>query len=188
MGGTRRPRISGKELLTRPRRPMTTIITAKHARTLIEKMERLANASSPHTPQMEKSLKMKSLTTCLLVIGLIACGDNSTPTSPPPPALAKANIVMSGNQYWVNCFFSCFAQADARNLGPGCARAVRGVLRFSNGAGAQIGPSYSWSLASDIVVRANEIFTYRPTERVPTDIVNEVATYTTQFSWTDTAC
>jgi hypothetical protein len=168
---------------------MTTIITAKHARTLIEKMERLANASSPHTPRMEKSLKMKSLTTCLLVIGLIACGDNSTPTSPPPPALAKANIVTSGSINWINCFFgSCFAQGDARNLGPGCARAVRGVLRFFNGAGAQSGPSYSWSLASDIVVRANEIFTYRPTERVPPDIAYEVGTYRTEFSWTDTAC
>jgi hypothetical protein len=132
-------------------------------------------------------MKLKALTKWLLVIGLIACGDNSTPPLLPP--LAKANIVMSGGEQWLGCILGCSFQAAARNLGPGCARAVRGAVLFFNEAGVQLEGVYPWLLASDIVVRSNELFSYRTTSSgIGNSVRSQASTYTTEFSWTDTPC
>lgn len=125
------------------------------------------------------------------------CGGGSskstmpTPTAPTPtpPPIAAARISASGQGEWLGCSSisdRCDFQGEARNVGAGCADAVRGTTRFFNGS-LQLGTAFSWTLSSTRVIRANEAFTYR-TNSVPNTTTTSTTRYETEASWTNVRC
>lgn len=125
----------------------------------------------------------------LLAFTYAACGGKDSPAAPtPPPPLAQANIQTSGTSTWEACLSgNCLFQAEARNVGTGCASDVRGVLRFFNAASQQLGTA-SWSLQAGRIVRPNEAFVYRSTVYVDRTVVSGTTTYQSEPAWTSVAC
>ena len=126
----------------------------------------------------------------LTLLALASCGGDG-PTE--PDVLPTANLVSESAGAWTNCSGiggtnSCSFVGDGRNLGPGCANVVRGVVRFLDAAGAQLGASRSWQFSpAASVFRPNEAFVFTVT-LVSRVIVDATASTQQEFSWTDTAC
>ena len=129
----------------------------------------------------------------VFLILLAGCGGDS-PTAPLP----NANIVTegTGNFVWQqgNCSGlagGCLFTAEARNLGPGCAVAVRGITRLYQtqaqlDAGTQLA-SAEWSLDSARKLVVGEAFKY--SGRFPQS-VRDVGPerFRTEFFWTNVRC
>lgn len=126
----------------------------------------------------------------LVALSAIACGGNSsTPASPSPPPLAAANLQASGQGSWVSCLRDdCQFQGEIRNSGPGCANQVRGVVRFLNPQGQQVGSS-EWLLAGSQVIRVNETVVYRSLY-ISGAVIQSASngTYRSEPAWTNVAC
>ena len=103
-----------------------------------------------------------------------------------------ASLTQDSEGTWTECYginsINCDFIGDGRNIGLGCATDVRGVVKFLDAAGVQLGPSKSWSLPGFLrVVRPNEAFTFT-VFRIPQSIVNATETRLQEFSWTDVEC
>ena len=126
----------------------------------------------------------------VLALALVSCGDDGVVVLP------TANLVRDGAGAWQDCStISCASNpptfdfvGDARNLGPGCATSVRGVVKFVDAAGVQLGPTESWSLlSSSRVLRSGEAFTFLVLP-ISESIMDATATTDQEFSWTNVGC
>lgn len=115
---------------------------------------------------------MTRLVLFVLLLAVPACGG-----SPSAPSLGgatavppTADIQTGGQGGWTNCLpvigntrnsvsGACQFQGPARNVGTGCATAVRGTLTFRDSSKAQVALG-AWSLPSTQILRPNEAFTY----------------------------
>ena len=97
---------------------------------------------------------------CLLALMLIlqSCGGGgSSPTAPPPP-LPSANIVSVGNLMYPICTTGvCEYALEFRNVGPGCANTVRGVIGIYDEPQILL-QSSEWELNPSAVIRSGEGF------------------------------
>lgn len=137
----------------------------------------------------------------VLAVLLVACESDTPTDSEPetpgtPQPIQAANVTFSGASAWVDCSIvdqtnpfarppECAFQADARNIGAGCAASIRGVTRLYDSNARQVGGSLSWERLS--TVRPNELFVYR-TQRVPPETSQAVRSYTTEATWTNVRC
>lgn len=124
---------------------------------------------------------------CALTLGLLvsACGGSDNSPTAPPAATPTASLTTSGTGQWVTCLgtLGCNFQGDARNVGAGCAGTVRGVTRFYDAAGTQVGVG-QWGLGSR-VIRPNEAFLYSTIERFAN---TSITAYLTEPTWTNVTC
>ena len=118
----------------------------------------------------------------LTLIALASCVDSGTNVR------LNANLVTEGTGMWTNCKFGiCDFVGDARNIGEGCAKEVRAVIKFFDTADVQQGPSEEWkNLPSFRVVRPGEAFIYMVISSET--IMDVTASSQVEFSWTDTEC
>jgi hypothetical protein len=136
---------------------------------------------------------MKKLLPLALLLGLVACG-GSSPTAPPTPApIPAANLGSDGAQgQWSLCagppFNVCNFSAGVRNSGPGCATNIRGVVRFLDGAGNQVGASVNWTApAAVVILRPNESFTF-VMAGVASSFMTSAQTFRTEANWDNVRC
>ena len=124
----------------------------------------------------------------ILVLTLLALASCESGTG----VALTANLTHDGEGTWTECYgvntVNCDFIGDGRNVGLGCATDVRGVVKFLDAAGVQLGPSESWSLPGFLrVVRPDEAFTYT-VFLVPESIVNATEAKLQEFTWTDVEC
>ncbi len=123
-------------------------------------------------------------------ISLAACGggDSGTGTDD-DPTIPTANLVPVGGGNFTDCgSVFCKFVGDGRNSGSGCAEVVRGVVKFLDAAGAQLGASEAWELSPGTVIRSGESFTFTIFGVNLTIVNTPVAATTEEFSWTDVSC
>jgi hypothetical protein len=138
---------------------------------------------------------MRGLVPLVVLVGTVACGGSVSPTSASPTSspMAPANLQVSGDGRWMACLsigasvtlLNCDFQGELRNVGTGCATAVRGVTRFYSN-GQPMDGSFSWTVDASVVL-PNQIITYR-TSSVPAAIVNATMNYLTEPVWTNVPC
>ena len=124
----------------------------------------------------------------ILVVTLLALASCESGTGVAEPA----SLTQDSEGTFTGCFgvnnINCDFVGDGRNVGLGCATDVRGVVKFLDAAGVQLGPSKSWSLPGfQRVVRPDEAFTFT-VFLIPESIVNATETKLQEFSWTDIEC
>lgn len=132
----------------------------------------------------------------LMIAGLIllaGCG-GSTPTQPATPTpIPAANLAGDGSSPQITLcagapFNTCTFQAAVKNSGPGCATNIRGVVKFFDQAGGQIGASLNWiAPAAVTTLRVNETFSYTVSP-VQTATLNAAATFRTEAAWDNVRC
>ena len=120
----------------------------------------------------------------LAMLALAGCGGVGV--------IPPADLQRSGSSSFQDCSICTFPGGfdfvgNARNLGPGCANAVRGVVKFVDAAGVQLGPSESWRFVASRVIRSGESFTFRVVQ-VGARLRDFTATTEQEFSWTDVKC
>ena len=113
----------------------------------------------------------------VLVFG--GCSDSPSDGGP------TAEVVAEGGSFSEEChyllgFTFCDFVGVGRNLGPDCAEDVRGVTRFYNVAGGQVGPADSWLGPSHLT--PGQGFTYILTT------LPAAVSYQTEASWTSARC
>ncbi len=112
----------------------------------------------------------------VLVFG--GCSDSPSDGGPTAEVVAEGGS-FSDCQYFFGFFF-CDFLGVGRNLGPDCAEDVRGVTRFYNVAGGQVGPADSWLGPSHLT--PGQGFTYILTT------LPAAVSYQTEASWTSARC
>lgn len=112
----------------------------------------------------------------LLAVG---CSDSTEPIEP-----AELEVTIGGD--WLCGVFSCEFRAEGRNLGPGCAREVRGVVRFYSGQ-AQLGTAREWQLDPTRVLGGGEAFIYEVAD-VSMDIAGASTGFTAEATWINVRC
>jgi hypothetical protein len=116
-------------------------------------------------------------------------GGGGGPTAPPP--LPSANIVCAPNNCILTfpnqlCLGDCFYRVEYRNIGAGCARLVRGVVRLER-ANNSVLESDEWELNPTGVVRPNEAFAVEDC-CLSRGSMNAADHFSTEVFWTNTAC
>jgi hypothetical protein len=124
-------------------------------------------------------------------LALVACGgSNRSPTTPTPPPIPPATLVLDGQAQWVDCFPTlglCVFRDGLRNTGTGCAANVRGVTRFIYAQNQESAP-FNWNVpASAPILRPNEVVAYQ-IAAVPYAIASTTTAYRTESSWDDVRC
>jgi len=125
----------------------------------------------------------------LIVLALAGCGESD----PTETGFPSANLVAEEGGAFSSCtsFISipndCDFVGEGRNLGPGCADTIRGVTKFYDASGTQLGAAESWSFFTFIVVQPGEAFTYE-IRNVRLEIVDAFASFTSEVSWANIRC
>lgn len=126
----------------------------------------------------------------VLIIISAACGGSSSPTQPAPQPIPAANIVTDGGASWSFTPFATSAlfHETMKNTGVGCAQNVRGVVKFFDQGGAQLGTSYNWSAPINITtVRPSESFSYE-SGLIPIFVSSGSKTYKSEPAWDNVRC
>lgn len=162
----------------------------------------MAGAHMELMPRMPILMSRAALVGSLTALS--ACAGLTSPISPslapsvnaaPSVAIPAARLEMTGDGRWMACFgvgvagFSqCEFQGTVRNVGAGCATAIRGVTRFYDQNRQEMEGTFPWRVDSQGVIRPDDTVSYR-TSSVPIAIVNATAAYgLTDLQWTDIAC
>ena len=120
-------------------------------------------------------------------LALAGCGDDGVDVLP------TANLVKDGAGGWTICRsifggpLTCGYTGDARNIGPGCATDVTGVIKFFDAANVQLGPSKSYAHNASTVIQSGQAFVYWATN-VAESVRDATTVISPDFSWTDVAC
>jgi hypothetical protein len=141
---------------------------------------------------------MLRLLIVVVAVVMVGCGGDSTPTPSPSPVPASAPappaapvptafIVSAGGGSWSRCSATgCVFNGPMRNVGTGCANAVRGTVTFTNTQNQPLG-TYQWSITT--MVRPDEAFVFTTAVgAIPTSVSSTEGTYSVSPSWTDVRC
>ena len=118
---------------------------------------------------------------------------SSPPSSqnPPPSAVPPATIQLDGNGHLAGCTARgtssrCDFQETARNVGPGCATAIRINVRFV--AGETQVAAERWSSGSTRVFMPDEQFTYSVNLILPNETFASITGYGRAAEWNTVRC
>ena len=118
---------------------------------------------------------------------------SSPPSSqnPPPPPVPQATIQLDGNGHLTGCqargtSSRCDFEETGRNIGPGCATAIRINLRFLSGE-TQVWAD-RWSSGSTRVFMPDEQFTYSVNLTLPTETFASITQYGRAAEWNTVRC
>ena len=151
---------------------------------------------------LQRELMMQRLLIVVVTVVVVGCGGTSTPTASPspvpapapapapatpPPPIPSASIVSAGGGSWSRCASSgCVFNGPMRNIGVGCANAVRGTITFNNEQNQPLG-TYQWSISA--MVRPDETFVFTTAPgAIPSTVSSTPGSYSVSPSWTDVRC
>ncbi len=126
-----------------------------------------------------------------LLMVVVGCG-SSSPAAPTPAPIPAASVAGDGSPPQVTLcapapFNSCTFTAAVRNAGPGCAAGVRGIVRFFDQSGSQLGPSLNWTLPTNVVLRPGETFAF-VVSPVQVSVLNAATTFRAEPAWDNVRC